>query len=126
MESSTPARTTKRARTPLAPSPIRRSHSSRSTRTPARCWRWWAAATTASRQLNHAVAQRPTGSIFKPFVYAAAFKTILNGTALARQIGVFTPVTMLNDEQTTYIDGRKDYTPGNFERGEFHGMVTAR
>ena len=25
-------------------------------------------------QLNHAVAQRPTGSIFKPFVYAAAFK----------------------------------------------------
>ena len=26
-------------------------------------------------QLNHAVASRPTGSIFKPFVYAAAFNT---------------------------------------------------
>ena len=26
-------------------------------------------------QLNHAVAKRPTGSIFKPFVYAAAFAT---------------------------------------------------
>ena len=25
-------------------------------------------------QLNHAVAKRPTGSIFKPFVYAAAFQ----------------------------------------------------
>ena len=24
-------------------------------------------------QLNHAVAKRPTGSIFKPFVYATAF-----------------------------------------------------
>ena len=39
----------------------------------ARCWRWWAGAATATSQLNHAVAHRPTGSIFKPFVYAAAF-----------------------------------------------------
>ena len=31
-------------------------------------------------QLNHAVAKRPTGSIFKPFVYAAAMNTALDGT----------------------------------------------
>ena len=30
-------------------------------------------------QLNHAVAKRPTGSIFKPFVYAAAVNTALTG-----------------------------------------------
>src|SRR5216683_6867791 len=33
-------------------------------------------------QLNHAVAKRPTGSIFKPFVYAAAYNSSLNGTSL--------------------------------------------
>src|SRR6185503_1718000 len=33
-------------------------------------------------QLNHAVAERPTGSIFKPFVYAAAYNTSLNGGSL--------------------------------------------
>src|ERR1035438_6082775 len=38
-------------------------------------------------QLNHAVAKRPTGSIFKPFVYAAAFNTTIAGTLLAGQIG---------------------------------------
>ena len=31
-------------------------------------------------QLNHAVAKRPTGSIFKPFVYAAAMNTALDGS----------------------------------------------
>src|ERR1017187_5155579 len=30
-------------------------------------------------QLNHATAERPTGSTFKPFVYAAAYNTSLNG-----------------------------------------------
>src|SRR5215831_1041670 len=30
-------------------------------------------------QLNHAVAKRPTGSIFKPFVYAAALNSALDG-----------------------------------------------
>ena len=33
-------------------------------------------------QVNHAVAHRPTGSIFKPFVYAAAFQTAVEGTPL--------------------------------------------
>jgi len=79
-------------------------------------------------QLNHAVAHRPTGSIFKPFVYAAAFNSSLDGTQLTDAGGhsaVFTPVTMLNDEPTTYTVGDQEYTPRNFE-GKYHDEVTAR
>ena len=75
-------------------------------------------------QLNHALAERPTGSIFKPFVYAEAYNTSLNGVALGGQ-GVFTALTRLNDDPTTFTYGGKEYTPGNFERGEFPGMVPA-
>jgi len=75
-------------------------------------------------QLNHAVAERPTGSIFKPFVYAAAYNTSINGMSLGGQ-GTFTALTRLNDDPTTFSFDGKDYTPGNFERGEFPGMVTA-
>src|SRR5579863_7153814 len=53
-------------------------------------------------QVNHAVAHRPTGSIFKPFVYATAFQTAAEGTMLPGQTKLFSPVTMLNDAQTTY------------------------
>ncbi|GAC1418540.1 MAG: penicillin-binding protein 1B [Acidobacteriaceae bacterium] len=75
-------------------------------------------------QLNHAIAERPTGSIFKPFVYATAYNTSLNGTELDSD-GVFTALTRLNDDPTTFSYGGKAYTPGNFERGEYPGMVTA-
>ena len=34
-------------------------------------------------QLDHAVAKRPTGSIFKPFVYAAAINTALTGQVVS-------------------------------------------
>ncbi len=34
-------------------------------------------------QLDHAVAKRPTGSIFKPFVYAAAINTALTGQMIS-------------------------------------------
>ncbi len=77
-------------------------------------------------QVNHAVAHRPTGSIFKPFVYAAAFQTAAEGTLLPGQSQLFSPVTMLNDEQKTYGEGTPyEYTPRNFE-GEFYGNITAR
>ena len=79
----------------------------------------------AASQLNHANAERPTGSIFKPIVYAAAFNTSLNGTALDPTGGPFTSLTQLNDDPTTFTFDGKDYTPGNFERGEYPGMVTA-
>jgi penicillin-binding protein 1B len=76
-------------------------------------------------QLNHAVASRPTGSIFKPFVYAAAFNTAAQGTMLPGQKQLFSPVMMLSDQQTTYDVGGQEYTPRNFE-GVYHDQVTAR
>ncbi|HSC55557.1 MAG TPA: transglycosylase domain-containing protein, partial [Nitrospira sp.] len=76
-------------------------------------------------QLNHAVATRPTGSIFKPWVYAAAYNTTIAGTPLPGQDKPFTAVTILNDEQTTYeVPGNEDYTPRNY-KNEYHGEVTA-
>jgi penicillin-binding protein 1B len=48
-------------------------------------------------QLNHATSERPTGSIFKPFVYAAAYNTSLNGMSLGDD-GIFTAFTHLDDD----------------------------
>ena len=75
-------------------------------------------------QLNHAVAKRPTGSIFKPFVYATAYNSSLNGQSLGEG-GVFTAVTKLNDDPQDFSTGGQSYTPGNFVNGEYPGMVTA-
>jgi penicillin-binding protein 1B len=78
-----------------------------------------------SSQLNHAVAKRPTGSIFKPFVFATAFNTAIAGTILPGQDKPFSAVTLLNDEQTTYDEGStQEYTPRNY-KDEYHGEVTA-
>jgi penicillin-binding protein 1B len=75
-------------------------------------------------QLNHAVAERPTGSIFKPFVYAAAYNTSLNNMSLGEG-GVFTALTQLNDDPQDFGNNGQSYTPGNFVKGEYPGMVTA-
>jgi penicillin-binding protein 1B len=75
-------------------------------------------------QLNHAVSERPTGSIFKPFAYATAYNSSLNGMSLGEG-GVFTALTQLNDEAATYTDGSgRDYTPRNLISG-YKGEVTA-
>lgn len=80
-------------------------------------------------QFNHAVSHRPTGSIFKPFVFAAAYNTSLAGAQLTGAdgaSGIFTQSTILNDEPTTFtFNGGQTYTPRNFE-GKFYGDVTAR
>jgi penicillin-binding protein 1B len=76
-------------------------------------------------QLDHALAQRPTGSIFKPFVYAAAFNTAVQGILLPGETKLFTPMMMLDDEPTTYQVGDQIYSPRNF-LNEYHGEVTAR
>jgi penicillin-binding protein 1B len=77
-------------------------------------------------QVDHAVAHRPSGSIFKPFVYAAAFQTTVEGTMLPGQTQLFSPITLLSDEQRTYGEGTQyEYSPHNFE-GEFYGQMTAR
>src|SRR5207244_7562851 len=47
-------------------------------------------------QLNHALAKRQPGSIFKPFVYAAALDTGVQGGPLN-----LTPASMVVDEPTT-------------------------
>lgn len=75
-------------------------------------------------QLNHALAERPTGSIFKPFVYAEAYNTSLSGTDIGGT-GPFTALTKINDDPTTFMFDGKPYTPGNFVRGEYPGMVNA-
>jgi len=74
--------------------------------------------------LNHATAERPTGSIFKPFVYATAYNTSISGTDLGGN-GLFTALTKLNDDPHTFMFDGKPYDPGNFEKGEYPGMVTA-
>jgi len=71
-------------------------------------------------QLNHAVAKRPTGSIFKPFVYAAAINTAVTGSN-----PVFTPASMVQDQPTTFAYGDQIYEPRNYKE-EYHGEVTAR
>jgi penicillin-binding protein 1B len=80
-------------------------------------------------QFNHAVSHRPTGSIFKPFVYAAAYNTSLAGAQLTSAdgtSGIFTQNTILNDEPTTFtFAGNQTYSPKDFE-GKYYGDVTAR
>src|SRR5207302_9349227 len=77
-------------------------------------------------QLNHAVAKRPTGSIFKPFVYAAAMNTALNPTpAPDGQAMVLTPASMVEDSPSTFSYGDQIYEPRNYKE-EYHGQVTAR
>lgn len=77
-------------------------------------------------QLNHAVAKRPTGSIFKPFVYAAAMNTALNPvTTSDGQAAVFTPASTVQDQPTTFAYGDQIYEPRNYKE-EYHGEVTTR
>ncbi len=75
-------------------------------------------------QLDHALAERPTGSVFKPFVYAAAYNTSLDNTALGSS-GVFTALTRINDDPQDFGVNGRPYIPGNFVPGEYPGMVTA-
>jgi len=71
-------------------------------------------------QLNHALAHRQPGSVFKPFVYAAAFDNAVDNVQ-----PIVTPATTVDDEPTTFSFDGKDYTPNNY--GErFMGHVTVR
>jgi penicillin-binding protein 1B len=95
-------------------------------------------------QLDHAVAKRPTGSIFKPFVYAAAINTALTGQRVTLEVsapagsegsppkidtsgasGVFTPATLVDDSQVSIAYKDEVYEPRNYHEA-FHGEVTAR
>ena len=104
-------------------------------------------------QFNHATSHRPTGSVFKPFVYATAFNSSLSGaelvapspeaaaeayaaadaatgepvkpveTAASGWHGIFSAVTPLNNDLQTFEGG---YTPGNFHDAKYNGQVSAR
>ena len=71
-------------------------------------------------QLNHAVAKRPTGSIFKPFVFATAINN-----ALTNEQPIFTPATLVDDSPTAFINGDDIYTPRNYQ-DKYNGQVTAQ
>src|SRR5271157_516975 len=71
-------------------------------------------------QLNHALAKRPTGSIFKPFVYAAAMNTAIDGST-----AVITPASTVPDQPSTFSYGDQIYEPRNYKE-EYHGDVTLR
>ncbi|MDE3198473.1 MAG: PBP1A family penicillin-binding protein, partial [Acidobacteriota bacterium] len=71
-------------------------------------------------QLNRILSERPPGSVFKPFVYAAALNT-----AVAGGTTTLTPASIVVDEPTTFEFDGQEYEPENFEH-EFFGPVTLR
>ena len=72
-------------------------------------------------QYNRAVsARRQPGSVFKPFVYLAAFEQ-----AAEQGRNDLTPATMVDDEPTTFRYEDKEWTPANYEE-EYDGMITVR
>jgi penicillin-binding protein 1B len=73
-----------------------------------------------SSQLNHALARRQPGSSFKPFVYAAALNSAIDGSQ-----PLITPATVLMDEPTTFQFGDQTYDPENYEH-EYYGPVSVR
>jgi penicillin-binding protein 1B len=71
-------------------------------------------------KLNHVLAKRQPGSIFKPFVYAAAMNSAIAGGA-----HTLTPATTIVDAPTTFWYDGKSYEPGNSGQ-EFYGAVSLR
>jgi penicillin-binding protein 1B len=71
-------------------------------------------------QLNHALARRQPGSVFKPFVYAAAFDNSVEGFEPE-----VTPITTITDEPTTFYFENIEYAPNNYGQ-EYRGKVTVR
>jgi penicillin-binding protein 1B len=71
-------------------------------------------------QLNRALAHRPPGSAFKPFVYAAALDTAVQGYGT-----VLTPSSVVDDTPTVFSFSNQTYAPDNYKHG-FHGTVTLK
>lgn len=76
----------------------------------------------AFSQLNHAVAKRPTGSIFKPFVYATALNTAVNDTPPDQ---IITASSTVDDSPSTFTYGDQIYEPRNY-MNEYKGTVSLR
>jgi penicillin-binding protein 1B len=72
-------------------------------------------------QYNRAVTtRRQPGSVFKPFVYLAAFERMV-----AEGASEPTPATLVMDEPTIFMDGDKPYEPGNYQN-EYDGLTSLR
>jgi penicillin-binding protein 1B len=72
-------------------------------------------------QYNRAIsARRQPGSVFKPFVYLAAFEH-----AYAEGRADITPATVVLDEPTTFTFNEQAWEPGNYEK-EYDGPITLR
>ncbi len=97
-------------------------------------------------QLNRALAKRQPGSVFKPFVYAAAFDTALDAerrTLIERGYGdslpeyaqvsyppppgLLTPATLVIDEPTEFVysDFQEPYAPSN-HLDHYFGRISLR
>jgi penicillin-binding protein 1B len=72
-------------------------------------------------QYNRVVsARRQPGSVFKPFVYLAAFEH-----AQSEGRTDFTPATVVIDEPTSFIANDQPWSPNNYD-GEYEGAITLR
>jgi penicillin-binding protein 1B len=72
-------------------------------------------------QYNRVIAaKRQPGSVFKPFVYLAAFEQ-----AFADSRGDVTPATLVMDEPTSFAFNQQTWNPGNYD-GEYEGAITLR
>ena len=72
-------------------------------------------------QYNRVVsARRQPGSVFKPFVYLAAFEH-----AYAEGLTDVTPASIVGDEPTAFTFNEQTWTPNNYE-GEYDGPITLR
>ena len=71
-------------------------------------------------QLNRAVAKRQPGSSFKPFVYATALNSAIEGGST-----VYTPMSTVVDEPTSFWFDGKPYEPNN-HGDHYYGTVSLR
>lgn len=72
-------------------------------------------------QYNRAVTtRRQPGSVFKPFVFLAAFERMVAQGATSP-----TPATIVLDEPTIFMDGDKPYEPRNYQN-EYDGPISLR
>lgn len=72
-------------------------------------------------QYNRAVtSKRQPGSVFKPFVYLAAFERAADDGRTD-----ITPATIVDDAETTFTFNNQVWTPGNYDK-EYDGPITLR
>jgi penicillin-binding protein 1B len=73
-------------------------------------------------QFNRATsAMRQPGSVFKPFVYAAALNSAYDSNSR-----IFTPATIFKDEKKTFTFGNDTYSPNNYGDSFSNQEITLR